>query len=81
MLLHVVSGLARFGLVLGVGALSQPEALGIERYNLELQLDRFSALEVARTTLHVHLKSGDETPCSVALGGWVTFSLLAENFN
>ena len=61
--------LGRFCLVLGVGALSDPEALGIQRYNLELQLDRFSAQDVAKTTLYVHLKSGDVTPSCLWAGG------------
>ena len=56
MKLHVASWWARFGVVLGVGASADPEALGIQRSILELGLDRFSALEVAHTILCLHLK-------------------------
>ena len=68
--------LARFDLVLGVGASWDPEVLGIQRYIyiLELQLDRFSALEVARTLLYVHLKSGDVTPFCLWVGTFLSRS-------
>ena len=50
----MVSGL--FDLVLGVGATLEPEALGIQRSILELDLDRFSAPDVAHTILCLRLK-------------------------
>ena len=48
--------LARFGLVLGVGASADPEALGIQRSILELDLHRFSAPDVADRILCLRLK-------------------------
>ena len=48
--------LGRFCLVLGVGASSELEALGIQRSILELDLDRFSAPDVAHTILCLRLK-------------------------
>ena len=65
--------LARFDLVLGVGASPEPEALGIQRYILELRLDKFSALEVAETILCLRLKSEMLLHVRWVLGGWVVF--------
>ena len=81
MKLYVASALARFGLVLRVGASTEPEAQGIQRYILELGLDRFSALEVAQTILCLDLKSGDLAPCSVGARSVGGFSLLVKNSN
>ena len=45
-----------FDLVLGVGGLAEPEALGIRRSILELDLHRFSAPDVADRILCLGLK-------------------------
>ena len=65
--------LARFDLVLGVGASLEPEAPGIQRSILELRLDEFSALEVAETILCLRLKSEMLLHVRWVLGGWVVF--------
>ena len=50
----MVSGL--FDLVLGLRSSAEPEGLGIQRSILELDLDRFSAPDVAHTILCLRLK-------------------------
>ena len=62
----MVSGL--FDVVLRVGGSWEREALGIQRSILELELDRFSASEVAHTILCLDSKSGDDASCCVLVG-------------
>ena len=57
----MVSGL--FDVVLRVGGSWEPEALGIQRSILELELERFSASEVTHTILCLDSKSGDDASC------------------
>ena len=64
----MVSGL--FDLVLRVGGSSEPEALGFQRFILELELHRFSAPEVAHTILCLHSKSGDDASCFFVEGSF-----------
>ena len=54
----MVSGL--FDVVLRVGGSWEPEALGIQRSILELELDRFSASEATHTILCLDAKSGGD---------------------
>ena len=59
-----------FDLVLGVGGSAEPEALGIQRCILELELDKFSAPELAHTILCLDSKSGDDASCFFVEGSF-----------
>lgn len=72
--------LARFDLVLGLGASPEPEALGIQRYVLELQLDILSP-RAGRDNSLSSFEVRNVVLCSVG-SRWVGgFSLLVENSN
>ena len=64
----MVSGL--FDLVLGLRSSAEPEGLGIQRSILELELDKFSALELVNTILCLDSKSGDDASCFFVEGSF-----------
>ena len=64
----MVSGL--FDLVLGVRGSAEPEALGIQRSILELELDKFSAPELVNTIPCLDSKLGDDASCFFVEGSF-----------